>query len=125
MEGTKKQTKAFCDKCQEEFTIKAKIELVEKDIERMYFVCPHCGEEYTIAYSDNEFRKNIFQIQTLAGEIEKQKQNPITIVDRYGISQLEKFNKARHHMEEVQVQISDLIKRNKSISQIYINKYER
>jgi len=44
--------KSTCDKCGEEFEIEVKTELT-KNIEKNYFTCPHCKNEY-IAFCTNQ-----------------------------------------------------------------------
>ncbi|MGG5463506.1 hypothetical protein [Clostridium sp. B9] len=45
--------KVICDACKEEFEVKQQIEKVEKDIRRVYFICPSCGQKYIAYYLSN------------------------------------------------------------------------
>lgn len=38
--------KVYCDKCNRGFEIRLKIQKINDDIERAYFVCPKCKTEY-------------------------------------------------------------------------------
>lgn len=42
-----------CDKCKKEFEIKPQVEQLQDNVERIYFVCPHCSEQYTAYYLDD------------------------------------------------------------------------
>lgn len=54
--------KVICDKCGFHFdVVELNIEKVKKDIERNYFRCPNCGEEYTSYYSNDKIRHLIIK----------------------------------------------------------------
>ena len=50
-----------CNKCKADFEIKPQKDLVEYKykgelIEKQFFICPRCGEEYIISYMDREIK---------------------------------------------------------------------
>lgn len=102
------KTQLICDKCKRQIKLKQKyikIVKVEGDIERMYFKCPHCNTKYTIAYTDNEFRTNINNIQEIAVKLQDKTLNT----------------------EEVKALVKEhdkLVATNKEISQGYRTIYE-
>jgi hypothetical protein len=100
--------KLICDKCKREIKLKqkhTKIVIVEGDIERMYFKCPHCGKKYTIAYSDNEFRANIIKIQSVSVKLQDK-------------------NLPEEEVKSLVKEYDLLVAANKAISQEYRKKYE-
>lgn len=60
--------KVVCDKCQKQFKISIKKQKIEDDIERVYFVCPKCKEEYTSYYSNDEIKDKQNQIRAMQEE---------------------------------------------------------
>lgn len=60
--------KVNCNSCRKEFKLKKSMirkEWVTSEIERSFFICPHCKRKYTICYEDNEFRDNIEKMSKL------------------------------------------------------------
>lgn len=51
--------KAVCNKgCGKTFMVKdLNTKYISSDIEKTYFNCPHCGEEYICLYTDENIRK--------------------------------------------------------------------
>ena len=46
------------DGCKKEFNIdRLEVEKLDNDIEKIYFICPHCGKEYISFYTDRHIRK--------------------------------------------------------------------
>ena len=46
------------DGCNQEFDLeKLEVAKLDNDIEKTYFVCPHCGKEYIAFYTDENIRK--------------------------------------------------------------------
>lgn len=69
------------DGCNQEFNLKKfKVAKLDNNIEKTYFVCPHCGKEYISFYTDKYIRrkqaiirgmKSASTINTLKKEIAK------------------------------------------------------
>ncbi|MED0672047.1 hypothetical protein P4S95_17860 [Aneurinibacillus aneurinilyticus] len=71
-----------CDKCKEDFVIKAiELEKFDGGIERNYFICPHCQEQYTTFYTNQRVRKNQTEMAALRWKI--QRANSINKVNRF------------------------------------------
>lgn len=54
----------ICDKCGKEIEINVKEEVIDqdkdgKDITEQFFVCPECGQHYTVFISDQFMRQKI------------------------------------------------------------------
>ncbi|MBV4450261.1 hypothetical protein KM792_11450 [Clostridium tyrobutyricum] len=66
-----RNTKIECDNCHEQFKItKLKTKWIDENVQRTYFVCPYCKQEYTSFYTDKRVRKNIKKIEKLQSEME-------------------------------------------------------
>ena len=66
----------ICDKCNEKFVIKELLtRKVKKDIKEMYFVCPKCGAEYRVTYTNQESRELQKEIEELREQIRKNPKN--------------------------------------------------
>lgn len=64
-------TEVSCDNCGEAFKIKKlKTTWIDDNVQRTYFICPHCNKEYTSYYTDKRIRKNIKEIEKLQKEYE-------------------------------------------------------
>lgn len=50
------QQRVACDKCKKEFEVERQVEKINDDLDRIYFVCPHCQAEYTYYYIDSDIR---------------------------------------------------------------------
>ncbi|MBV4432407.1 hypothetical protein GTH52_07115 [Clostridium tyrobutyricum] len=60
-----------CDTCGKQFKIKKlKTKWIDENVQRTYFVCPYCKQEYTSFYTDKRVRKNIKKIEKLQSEME-------------------------------------------------------
>ena len=64
----------YCNECIIEFEIKLKTEKVYLDIEKTYFICPHCGFEYVAFYTNKKIRNKQKKIRVLARDPGKQKE---------------------------------------------------
>ncbi|MBE6067755.1 MAG: hypothetical protein E7211_08695 [Clostridium lundense] len=90
-----KNIKIKCDKCDHEFELKKlKTKKLEDNIQRTYFVCPKCGQEYTSYYTDWQVRLNKQEINRLADKIKKLKGESY-IKTHEEMSKLIEFNKIR------------------------------
>lgn len=66
-----KNLKVNCDRCGKQFGIKKlKTKWIDENVQRTYFVCPYCKQEYTSFYADKRVRKNIKKIEKLQSEME-------------------------------------------------------
>lgn len=78
--------KLYCnDGCQKEFRptqIKTGTEMLEGNIERHYIECPHCNQQYTSYYMDDNMREIQAQIIML------QKKEPLKIKQRNRLNKL-------------------------------------
>lgn len=63
----------YCDKCKKEFIIEVKTEKLEGNIERVYFTCPHCGEDYTSYYTNVLVQIKQRKVKELADKFEKER----------------------------------------------------
>lgn len=55
--------------CGEEFRIETfEIEKLDKDIEKTYFICPHCNKEYISFYTDKHIRRKQELIRGMTSE---------------------------------------------------------
>jgi transcription elongation factor Elf1 len=55
--------------CGKEFRIETfEVEKLEKDIEKIYFTCPHCNKEYISFYTDRHIRKKQELIREITSE---------------------------------------------------------
>jgi transcription elongation factor Elf1 len=60
-----------CDNCHKQFKIrKLKTKWIDDNVQRTYFICPYCKQEYTSFYTDKRVRKNIKKIEKLQSEME-------------------------------------------------------
>ncbi len=97
-----------CDKCTHEFKVKPnriKTKYVTDDVEKMYFNCPKCKEQYIIAYRDNEVRDNIERIVAITNEINSNK-------DKYTAEQ---FEVLQNEYEELKSRNIELSRRYKAL----------
>lgn len=46
-----------CDKCEQKFEVKVKEKKLEGDVIWTYFKCPHCGNIFTVFYTNSLIRK--------------------------------------------------------------------
>ena len=54
-----------CDKCGEIFKLKTKTQRLDRDIERVYVVCPRCKDEYTAYLTNDKIKELQGQVQML------------------------------------------------------------
>ncbi len=64
--------KSTCDKCGEEFEIEVKTELI-KNIEKTYFTCPHCKNEYIAFCTNQSVRRKQAEMKMLHKEARRAK----------------------------------------------------
>lgn len=64
--------KSTCDKCDEEFEIEVKTELI-KSIEKTYFTCPHCKNEYIAFCTNQSVRRKQAEMKMLHKEARRAK----------------------------------------------------
>ena len=50
--------KVNCDECKKDFEMEVKVEKINTDVERTYFVCPNCSKEYTSVLTN--FNEKVF-----------------------------------------------------------------
>lgn len=87
--------KIICDECGYEFKLKKlKTQKLENNIQRNYFVCPECKEEYTAYYTDYEVRLNQQELSKMATKIKKLKGESYLKMHEK-IAKLTEFNKKR------------------------------
>jgi transcription elongation factor Elf1 len=66
MRNILKNTTVNCDNCGKSFKIKKlKTKWINDNVQRVYFTCPYCKQEYTSFYTDDRIRKNIKKIDDL------------------------------------------------------------
>ncbi|WP_123053139.1 hypothetical protein [Clostridium sp. JN-1] len=66
LKETLKRSEIKCDFCGKTFKIKKlKTKWIDNNVQRTYFICPHCKKEYTSFYADRRIRKNIKKIDDL------------------------------------------------------------
>ncbi len=62
------------DGCKESFDFKGfEVEKLDNDIEKTYFICPHCGKEFISFYTDTCIRKKQGLIRGIVSESEIKK----------------------------------------------------
>lgn len=88
LKGSLKKAEVQCDNCGKMFNIKKlKTKCINDDVQRTYFVCPHCKREFTAYYSDKRIRKNIKDIEELqkkmAEIVEKNKEIMQELREKY------------------------------------------
>lgn len=87
--------KIKCDECGQEFELKKiKIEKLQNNIQRSFFVCPECKKKYTSCYTDFQVRLNQQEIRKLTTKIKKLKGESY-IKTHEEITKLIEFNKKR------------------------------
>jgi transcriptional regulator NrdR family protein len=88
-----------CDYCHNEFQISLNKVAVQKDIERNYFTCPHCKNDFTSFYTNKSIRGKQIKSQKLWEKFHTTK----TINKKENIQkQVEKLK------EEIRVEIEEL-----------------
>ncbi|MHB9909245.1 hypothetical protein [Clostridium botulinum] len=95
----------YCDKCKNDFEINIKTEKIKGDIERIYFICPHCGENYTSYYLNNRIRTK----QEKAREFMSKIKTSINYTER-----VKYINKHKKLMNEIKNDMDELKKNLKS-----------
>ncbi|MED0704936.1 hypothetical protein [Aneurinibacillus aneurinilyticus] len=66
------QVAVNCNKCKGDFVINTiKLEKFNGGIERNYFTCPHCQEQYTAFYTNQKVRKNQTEMAALRWKIQR------------------------------------------------------
>lgn len=63
--------KVYCDKCDKRFKIKVRKQKLKNGVERIYFACPRCKEEYTSHYTNEKIRNMQHKIKWLRQEYQK------------------------------------------------------
>lgn len=46
-----------CNKCNKNFDVKVRTRQIDKDVEEVFFNCPHCHERYTAYFTDKNIRE--------------------------------------------------------------------
>lgn len=88
-----------CDDCRKQFKLKINRifkEKVIKNIERSYFVCPHCKRKYIIGYEDQEVKDNISKIHNI-----REQRNELTPDSEESNLLLEEHNKLHKRNIEI------------------------
>lgn len=67
--------KVNCDECKKDFEMEVKVEKINNDVERTYFVCPNCSKEYTSVLTNERIRNE----QTLMRKYVKEFENADSI----------------------------------------------
>ncbi|TVX93035.1 hypothetical protein [Paenibacillus agilis] len=64
-----------CSSCKEEFEVNALTRRLEDDsnIEETYFICPHCGGEFNVCYSDPSIREQQRKLRALYARLPRTK----------------------------------------------------
>jgi ribosomal protein L31 len=61
-----KEKEVICDCCGNTFKIKKlKTKWINDNVQKIYFTCPYCKQEYTPFYTDERIRKNQKEIEKL------------------------------------------------------------
>ncbi|WP_313758553.1 hypothetical protein [Tissierella sp.] len=82
----------LCDECKKDFTVNIKTEELNDNIEKVYFVCPHCNKEYTSYYTNVLIKKKQIKMRNIKGKIGEFKGiNPKKAMNLY--KQYEKLKK--------------------------------
>lgn len=58
----------FCDDCKGTFFIDAKVEQLENDVERVYFICPHCKTKFVAYYTNTLIKRKQEKIKLILAE---------------------------------------------------------
>ena|SRR5690625_2154887 len=94
--------KLYCnDGCQKEFRptqIKTGTEILEGNIERHYIECPHCKQQYTSYYIDDEMRQMQSQIKML------QQKEPLKVKQRNRLNKLIRKMQFRSNQIKLEVE---------------------
>ncbi len=95
-----------CDKCKHEFKVKPnriKTKYITDDVEKMYFKCPTCKEEYIVGYRDSEVRDNIERIVTIVDDINQNR-------SKYSIKEIESVQKEYGELKDRNMELSNRYK---------------
>ena len=63
----------YCNKCKYDFEIKVRTRQIDKEIEEVFFNCPHCSERYTVYFTNDSIRKKQKLIRARHNELFKTK----------------------------------------------------
>jgi transcription initiation factor IIE alpha subunit len=61
----KTPVKARCDSCDNDFEIEMKTESIGETVEKNFFTCSHCDQEYVSYYMDQSIRKKQADLKML------------------------------------------------------------
>ncbi len=95
-----------CDKCKHEFKVKPnriKTKYITDDVEKMYFKCPKCKDEYIVGYRDSEVRDNIERIVAIVDEIN---QNRV----KYTLQAIESLQREYGELKDRNMELSNRYK---------------
>ena len=98
--------KLYCnDGCQKEFKITElktdHVEILPGNVERYYLECPHCKQQYTSYYLNDEMKQIQLQIRALAGK------EPIKIKQKNRLAKLERRIKFMGNQLKMKVEHGD------------------
>ena len=67
--------KEKCSVCYKRFDAVMAKEMLNDDLQDIYFKCPRCGEKYHLAYTNTETRKCCNEIQAAQSELKLDREN--------------------------------------------------
>lgn len=95
-----------CDKCKHEFKVKPnriKTKYITDDVEKMFFKCLKCKEEYIVGYRDSEVRENIERIVNIVDDINQNR-------SKYSIKEIESLQKEYGEFKDRNIELSNRYK---------------
>jgi len=67
--------KTKCEVCKKHFDAIIKKEMLDADIQEIYYECPRCRERYHISYTNTEMRSYYNLLQEMRADLMKNKNN--------------------------------------------------
>jgi len=94
--------KTKCETCNKHFDAVIKKEMIDSDIQEIYYECPRCKEQYHISYTNSEMRNYYNLLQEMRADLMNNRNN-----------------------EQLFNQVQLMMKRYKSMADALNNKAER